>query len=117
MFEVGRVCIKLAGRDAGMKCVVVEVLDGHMVLVDGETRRRKCNVKHLEPTDKMVKISSGASSDAVHKELGVKKEKKAKKNDKKETPKKTKAKKSKPVKVATTKPKAAKPAKEEKKQE
>lgn len=37
--EIGRVCIKIAGRDAGMKCVVVEQLDNNFVLIDGQTRR------------------------------------------------------------------------------
>ena len=27
MMEVGRLCLKIAGRDAGMKCVIVEVID------------------------------------------------------------------------------------------
>ena len=67
LFEVGRVCVKLLGRDAGMKCVIVDVLDNHMVVIDGETRRRKCNVKHLEPLDKVVSISKGASSADVAK--------------------------------------------------
>ena len=25
--EVGRVCVKIAGREAGEKCVIVEVID------------------------------------------------------------------------------------------
>ncbi|MDD1775029.1 MAG: 50S ribosomal protein L14e, partial [Methanobacterium sp.] len=25
--EVGRICIKLAGREAGEKCVIIEVID------------------------------------------------------------------------------------------
>ena len=61
MFDVGRVCIKLAGRDAGQKCVVVEVLEGKYVLIDGMTRRRKCNMFHLEPMDQMLDIKKGAS--------------------------------------------------------
>lgn len=60
MIDVGRVCMKIAGRDAGKLCVVVEVVDGTHVLIDGETRRRKCNVRHLEPLEQVVKISSGA---------------------------------------------------------
>ncbi len=49
MTEVGTVCLKIAGRDAGMKAVVVEKLDKEFVLIDGQVRRRKCNIKHLEP--------------------------------------------------------------------
>ncbi len=29
--EVGRVCMKLAGREAGKKCVVVDVIDKNFV--------------------------------------------------------------------------------------
>ncbi len=65
MFDVGRLCVKIAGRDAGKKCVVVEVLDRTYVLVDGETRRRKCNVAHLEPMNEVVDIQKGASHEDV----------------------------------------------------
>jgi large subunit ribosomal protein L14e len=61
MIDVGRICVKIAGRDAGLKCVVVEVIDNNFVLIDGETRRRKCNILHLEPLDKTVEIKKGAS--------------------------------------------------------
>jgi len=74
MFSVGRICIKIAGRDAGQKCVIVEVLDNNYVLVDGMTRRRKCNKLHLEPTLQKVDIKDKASHDAVSKafkELGL----------------------------------------------
>ncbi len=67
MFEVGRLCIKIAGRDAGLKCVVVDVLDSNYVLIDGETRRRKCNVDHLEPLKDVVKIEKNASHEDVKK--------------------------------------------------
>lgn|SRR3989338_1744194 len=65
MFDVGRLAVKIAGRDAGKKCVVVEVLDRTYVLVDGETRRRKCNIAHLEPMNEVVDIQKGASHEAV----------------------------------------------------
>ncbi len=65
IFDVGRVCIKIAGRDARKKCVVVEVLDNNHVLIDGETRRRKCNVLHIEPLDLTVELESGADNAAV----------------------------------------------------
>lgn len=65
MIEVGRLCIKTAGRDAGKKCVVVEVLDANTVLIDGETRRRKCNITHLLPLRQTVEIKKGASHEEV----------------------------------------------------
>ena len=71
MMDIGRVCIKIAGRDAGKKCVIVNVIDDNFVLIDGETRRRKCNVKHLEPLLTRVEISQDANREEVAKALGV----------------------------------------------
>lgn len=56
--------MKIAGRDAGKKCVVIEIND-NMALVDGQTRRRKCNLKHLEPLNEVLKIKKGASTTEV----------------------------------------------------
>lgn len=70
MIEVGRLCVKIAGRDAGLKCVVVEVLDKTFVMIDGQTRRRKCNMLHLEPLDQVIKIKAKASHDEVVEEFG-----------------------------------------------
>ena len=102
MFEVGRICVKIAGRDARKKCVVVETIDSKFVLIDGETRRRKCNVAHLEPLDTTVEIPSGADNETLVtalKDAGIvcnlKKESKKQPQPK---PKQEKAKKQKPVK-------------------
>ncbi len=65
MVDIGRVCVKIAGRDAGKKCIVVDVLGKEMVMIDGETRRRKCNLAHIEPLDKKVDIKKGASHEEV----------------------------------------------------
>lgn len=101
MFDVGRVCLKIAGRDAGQMCVVVEKHDDH-VLIDGQTRRRKCNTRHLEPTNKVLEIKSGASHDDVKKafeKLNIEvRDTKAKKAA--DRPKKSKAKKEAPAKLA-----------------
>lgn len=68
--EVGRVCVKLAGRDAGGKCVIVDVLDDKNVLVDGEkVRRRKVNVNHLQILEQSVEVEKNASTDVVVKAL------------------------------------------------
>lgn len=118
--EIGRVCIKIAGRDAGMKCVVVEQLDNNFFLIDGQTRRRKCNLAHLEPTKEILSIKKGASHDEVvtaFKAIKVEiKEKKAK--PKTERPKKQRKVKEKPVKKGKKeKPKAEEKKAEEKKEE
>jgi large subunit ribosomal protein L14e len=67
MIEIGRLCVKIAGRDAGLKCVVVDIIDDNFVLIDGETRRRKCNILHIEPLDKVLDIKKGASHEQVAK--------------------------------------------------
>jgi large subunit ribosomal protein L14e len=70
MFEVGRVCVKLAGREAGKKAVVVEQIDKNFVLVDSPwIKRRRCNVKHLEPLDVVLDIKKGASKEEIEKAL------------------------------------------------
>lgn len=69
MYEVGRVCIKIAGRDAGLKCVIVDILENNLVLIDGQTRRRKCNIKHLEPLSDVIKIKRGLGHADVVKEF------------------------------------------------
>jgi large subunit ribosomal protein L14e len=71
VFDIGRVCVKLAGRDAGKKCVIVDVLENNYVMIDGETRRRKCNVIHLEPTTRTVEVSPKASHEEVCKVLDI----------------------------------------------
>ena len=65
MYEVGSICIKLAGRDAGREAVVVDILDDNYVLIDGNVRRRKCNVFHLEPTSKKIDIKKNAKHEEV----------------------------------------------------
>ena len=56
MIEIGRVIVKLAGRDAGKKGLIIDILDNKFVMIDGETRRRKCNILHLEPLNQVVKV-------------------------------------------------------------
>ena len=65
IFDTGTICVKLAGRDAGKKCVVVDVLSEHYVLIDGQTRRRKCNVAHLEPLKQRLELFKGAGHEQV----------------------------------------------------
>jgi large subunit ribosomal protein L14e len=69
LFEVGRLAVKIAGRDAGKNCVVVDKIDETFVMIDGQTRRRKCNIKHLEPLPQIIKIKKAASHAEVKAEL------------------------------------------------
>ncbi len=70
--EVGRVCVKLNGREAGRKCVIVDVIDKNFVLITGPkklngVRRRRTNVKHVEPTSETIDIKKGAADEDVAK--------------------------------------------------
>jgi large subunit ribosomal protein L14e len=119
MMDIGRVCVKIAGRDAGLRCVIVSILDDNFVMVDGETRARKCNIKHLEPTSTVLEIATGASHEKVlqaFKKAGIepKEWKKAEnKGAKSEKPMKIRGSAAATAQKAEkpSKPKAAKPAK------
>ncbi len=67
MIEIGRLCVKTAGRDAGHTCVVVDVISEHTVLIDGDVRRRPCNPDHLEPLADTADVTKGASHADVEK--------------------------------------------------
>ncbi|NOZ81331.1 MAG: 50S ribosomal protein L14e [DPANN group archaeon] len=67
MFEIGRLCMKIAGRDSKRYCVIVDVLENNYVLVDGGVRRRKVNSLHLTPTKQKIDLKKGASHDEVKK--------------------------------------------------
>ena len=72
--EVGRICVKLRGREAGRKCVIVDIIDDRFVLITGPkqltgVKRRRANVDHIEPTDKKVDIEKGASDEEVLKAI------------------------------------------------
>ncbi|MBN1357219.1 50S ribosomal protein L14e [Candidatus Bathyarchaeota archaeon] len=68
--EVGRVCVKLAGREAGRKCVIVDVMDKSFVVVTGPkkvtgVKRRRVNINHVAPTEDVIPIKRGASDEEV----------------------------------------------------
>ena len=65
LYNVGRLCLKIAGRDAGKKCVIIENVDDSFVFVDGATRRKKVNVRHLEPLNTVIEIKEKASHEDV----------------------------------------------------
>lgn len=68
--EVGRVCVKIAGREAGRKCVIVDIIDRNFVLITGPqkatgVKRRRVNINHIEPTEKRVNIKRGNSDEEI----------------------------------------------------
>src|SRR3989344_3314479 len=69
MIEIGRLVTKIAGRDAGRKALIIDILDDKYVLIDGETRRRKVNILHIEPLNQVINIEKNASHGEVAKSL------------------------------------------------
>lgn len=68
--EVGRICVKLAGREAGRKCIIVDIIDKNFSLITGPkevtgVRRRRTNINHIEPTKDKIKIKRGASDEEI----------------------------------------------------
>jgi large subunit ribosomal protein L14e len=70
VLEIGRVCTKIAGREAGKKCVVVDIIDDNFVLIDAPgVKRRRCNLNHLLPTNDVLRIKRGAKIKEIQKAL------------------------------------------------
>ena len=72
--EIGRIAVKVAGREAARKCVIVDVIDKNFVLVTGPksltgVRRRKANIAHLAFNPNKIEIRKGASDEEVLKAL------------------------------------------------
>ena len=68
--EVGRICTKITGREAGRKCIIVDVIDKNFLLITGPkqvngVKRRRVNISHVEPTEKKVKIRRGESDEEI----------------------------------------------------
>jgi len=68
--EVGRICVKLAGRETGKKCVIIDVMDKSFVLITGPkningVKRRRVNINHVEPLQDRIEIPRGASDEEV----------------------------------------------------
>ncbi len=70
MIEVGRLCLKIAGRESGRYCVVVKKMDENFVMVTGpmeltSVKRRRCNIDHLEPVMETLNIKSDAPDSEI----------------------------------------------------
>ena len=77
-YDIGRICVKITGREAGKYCVIVEVIDKNYLLIDGlQVRRRRVNYNHIEPLTETIEISKGASHTEI--EDAIKKAKLTKK--------------------------------------
>jgi large subunit ribosomal protein L14e len=72
--EVGRICVKLTGREAGRKCVIVDIMDKSFVVITGPktvtgVKRRRANINHVEPLQDKIAIKRGATDEEVTEEL------------------------------------------------
>jgi len=68
--EVGRICVKLVGRETGRKCVIIDVMDKSFVLITGPqkatgVKRRRVNINHIKILQDKIDISRGASDEEV----------------------------------------------------
>jgi large subunit ribosomal protein L14e len=68
--EVGRICMKTAGRENGKKCVIVDVMDKSFVLITGPkavtgVKRKRANLSHIMPLQDRVDLKRGASDEEV----------------------------------------------------
>ena len=74
VFDIGRICVKIAGREAGRKCIVIDKLDKNYVLISGppkitKVKRRRANMKQLEPTSEVLDIKKGVTDEELEKLL------------------------------------------------
>ena len=68
--EVGRLCVKLAGRETGRKCVIIDVMDKSFVLITGPkkvsgVKRRRVNINHVKPLQDKIEVKRGATDEEV----------------------------------------------------
>jgi large subunit ribosomal protein L14e len=78
VYDIGRVCVKTMGREAGNYCIIVDIIDKNYLLIDGlKVKRRRVNYNHIEPTTDIIEIKKGAEKIEV--EEAIKKAKLEKK--------------------------------------
>jgi large subunit ribosomal protein L14e len=68
--EIGRICVKTAGRENGKKCVIVDVMDKSFVVVTGPkkvtgVKRKRVNINHIQILQERLDIKRGASDEEV----------------------------------------------------
>ncbi len=69
--DIGRVCLKVKGREQGERCVVLDVVDRNFVIVVGpNVKRRRVNMNHIRPLDEMVPLQRNATDEEAIAALG-----------------------------------------------
>ena len=74
--EVGRICVKQAGREKGKKCVVIDMMDKSFILITGPKKltgikRKRVNLNHVSPLEDKIEVKRGASDEEVTQALDV----------------------------------------------
>jgi large subunit ribosomal protein L14e len=70
ILDVGRVCMKVKGKNAGNYCVIVEKPEKNMVTIEGrDIEKTKVNILHIEPMPTILKIGKSAKKDEITKAL------------------------------------------------
>ncbi len=72
--EIGRVCVKTKGRDAGKYCVITGIVDDNFVTISGPKKlngikTKKCNSSHLVYTEKKLDIKEKATDEEIEQAL------------------------------------------------
>ena len=66
VYDIGRLCVKTMGREAGYYCVIVDIVDKNYLLIDGlKVKRRRVNYNHIEPITDTIEIKKGAKHEQV----------------------------------------------------
>jgi len=87
--EEGRVCVKIAGREAGKRCAIVDVVDENFVVILGEgVKKRRCNVNHLEFLSERIEVEN-ESDEEILKKLGKTENEQPKKQPERQPKKRT----------------------------
>ena len=72
--EVGRICLKIAGRENGKKCVIIDVTDQTFVMITGPkkvtgVKRKRVNLNHITALQDKIEIKREASDEEVTQSL------------------------------------------------
>ncbi|ASI14289.1 50S ribosomal protein L14e [Candidatus Mancarchaeum acidiphilum] len=70
LVEVGRVCVKKFGRDAGSAAVITSIeKDGFVKIVTSKRpKERRCNIRHLEFINTKIDVEN---KDLLNRTLGI----------------------------------------------
>lgn len=68
--EIGRICMKVAGRENGKKCIILDVMDKSFVMITGPkavtgVKRKRVNINHLMVLQEKLDLKRGASDEEI----------------------------------------------------